>query len=166
MKKDESGKWQIVPKQGPAGFKGWLPICEKNLPYELTASFLLTADAPGVPKPIKLQEQHRPLFPLDKPITEESGRRIAEWARGGKSQGAAPSPTAAPVHAAPAAEGGPAYITPDQVTFLGDMLRDNGLDKERFLAAIKVPSLALIPADKYAAAKARIEDVIEKRRAA
>jgi hypothetical protein len=71
----EDGKTKIVPKEGPGGFKGWLPICEKNLPYELTASFLLHADAPGVPKPIKLQEQHRPLFPLDKPITEEAAAR-------------------------------------------------------------------------------------------
>lgn len=79
---DKPGKKKIVPKVGPAGFKGWLPICEKNLPYELTASFLLTADAPGVPKPIKLQEQHRALFALDQPISEESGRAIAQWARG------------------------------------------------------------------------------------
>ena len=51
----EDGKTRIVPKEGPGGFKGWLPICEKNLPYELTASFLFTADAPGVPRPMKLQ---------------------------------------------------------------------------------------------------------------
>lgn len=76
------GKTQIVPKKGPTGLDGWMPICEKSLPFELTASFLLTADAPGVPKPIKLQQQHRPLFPLDKPITEESGKLIAKWASG------------------------------------------------------------------------------------
>ena len=83
--KGEDGKTKIVPKQGPAGFRGWLPVCEKTLPYELTASFLLTADAPGIPKPIKLQEQHRALFPLDQPITEDSGRAIAAWAAGGSA---------------------------------------------------------------------------------
>lgn len=88
----EDGKTRIVPKVSPTGFVGWLPICEKNLPYELTASFLLTADAPGVPKPIKLQEQHRPLFPLDRPITEESGAAIAAWASGGT----APRPATPP----------------------------------------------------------------------
>jgi len=62
-----------------------MPVCEKNLPYELTVSFLLTADAPGMPKPIKLQEQHRAMFPLGKPITEESGRLVAAWAAGGKA---------------------------------------------------------------------------------
>lgn len=82
----EDGKTRIVPKEGPGGFKGWLPICEKNLPYELTASFLFTADAPGVPRPMKLQEQHRALFPLDQPITEESGARIAAWATGSSAK--------------------------------------------------------------------------------
>ena len=38
---------------------------------------------PGVPEPIKLQEQHKAFFPLDKPITEESGRILGEWAKGG-----------------------------------------------------------------------------------
>lgn len=83
MVRGEDGKLKIQPKMTPTGLAGWVPICEKNLPYELTASFLLTADAPGVPKPIKLQEQMRALFPLGDPITEESGRRIAEWAAGG-----------------------------------------------------------------------------------
>lgn len=83
MTKDGSGKTVIVKKQGLTGLDGWFPICEKNLPFELTASFLLTADAPGMPKPIKLQEQHRALFPFDKPISEDSGKMIAEWASGG-----------------------------------------------------------------------------------
>lgn len=84
MVKGSDGKLAIVPKQSLTGKDGWIPVCEKNLPFELTASFLLLASKPGYPQPIKLQEQHRPLFPLDKPINEESGRRIAEWASGGK----------------------------------------------------------------------------------
>lgn len=83
MKKGKDGKIEIVPKETVSGFRGWIPVCEKNLPFELTASFLLTADAPGVPKPIKLQEQHRAMFDLSKPITEDCGKRIAEWAHGG-----------------------------------------------------------------------------------
>jgi hypothetical protein len=59
------------------------PDREKNLPYELTASFLLMADRPGVPKPIKLQEQHRPLVPLDQPLSEDTGTALAAWAAGG-----------------------------------------------------------------------------------
>jgi len=76
MEKGPEGKIQIVPQ-------GWQPVCSKELPYELTVSFLLTPDNPGVPHPIKLQEQHKGLFPLDKQIDEESGKKISEWALGG-----------------------------------------------------------------------------------
>lgn len=79
----EDGKWVIQPKHTLTGLDGWIPICEKNLPFEMTASFLLHAERPGIPRPIKLQEQHLPFFPLGEPITEESGRRLAEWAAGG-----------------------------------------------------------------------------------
>lgn len=82
MVKDEKGKTVFRPKQSLTGKDGWLPVCDKNLPFEATCSFLLLASNPGVPHPIKLQEQHRALFPLDKPITEESGKLIAQWASG------------------------------------------------------------------------------------
>jgi hypothetical protein len=82
MVRGDDGKMKIVPKVSRTGLDGWIPICEKSLPYELTASFLLTNDAPGMPKPIKLQEQHRALFPLDQPLDEKSGERIAAWAAG------------------------------------------------------------------------------------
>jgi hypothetical protein len=83
MVRGADGKMEIREKQSLTGLHGWIPIAEKNLPYELTASFLLLADRPGVPHPIKLQQQHRDLFPLDQPITEESGARLAAWANGG-----------------------------------------------------------------------------------
>lgn len=83
--KREDGKTKIVPKESLTGLDGWIPICDKNLPFELTASFLLTADKPGICKPIKLQEQHRPFFPLDALVTRDAGRQLAEWARGGRA---------------------------------------------------------------------------------
>lgn len=79
----EDGKTKIVPKQSVIGLDGWIPVTEKTVPYELTVSLLLTPDKPGMPHPVKLQSQHRALFPLDRPITEESGRAIAAWAAGG-----------------------------------------------------------------------------------
>ena len=82
MARGADGKMEIREKQSLTGLHGWIPITEKNLPYELTASFLLMADRPGVPQPIKLQEQHRALFPLTEPITEASGARLAAWAKG------------------------------------------------------------------------------------
>jgi len=87
VKKD--GKMVVQPKQSLTGLDGWLPVCDKNLPFEATCSFLLLADRPGLPHPIKLQEQHKAIFPLDTPITEESGRRLAAWASGAPK--AAPS---------------------------------------------------------------------------
>lgn len=80
--KDAEGKVKIIPKRTTTGLDGWVPICEKNLPYEATCSFLLLATAPGVPHPIKLQEQHKAFFQLDKPISEGCGKRIAAWAAG------------------------------------------------------------------------------------
>ena len=96
MVRGDDGRMRIVPKVTTTGLSGWVPICEKNLPYELTVSVLLTADAPGVPKPIKLQEQHRPFFPLDQPITERTGEQLAAWARGGVSSTPTPSPSSLP----------------------------------------------------------------------
>jgi hypothetical protein len=81
-----NGETVVRPKQSLTGLDGWIPICEKSLPYELTLSFLLTADAPGVPKPIKMPEQFKGFVPLDQPIGEETGAQLAEWAKGGTSQ--------------------------------------------------------------------------------
>jgi len=65
---------------------GWQPICEKNLPYEMTCSFVLDPTNPGVPIPVKLQEQHKHIFPLNKQIDRECGVKLAEWAAGTKTQ--------------------------------------------------------------------------------
>jgi hypothetical protein len=73
--KDAQGKMVIVPL-------GWMPICEKNFMYEMTASFTLSDTVNHLPTPIKLQEQHRPFFPLDRPISEDCGRKLAAWAKG------------------------------------------------------------------------------------
>lgn len=97
----EDGKTKIIPKQTLTGLDGWVPVSEKNLPFELTASFLLLAKHPGIPHPIKLQEQHRALFPLDKPITEESGRALAAWASGAKESTAVRAAPEAPMTAMP-----------------------------------------------------------------
>lgn len=73
---------------------GWMPICEKRFMYEMTASFTLTPDRPGVPHfdlPHKLQQQHRAMFPQSELISERAGQLLAEWARGGK-----PSPQTQP----------------------------------------------------------------------
>ena len=91
-----NGKLEVQKKQSLTGKDGWIPICDKNLPFEATCSFLLLASNPGIPHPIKLQEQHKEIFQLDKAITEESGKRLAAWAAG-----AASIPEQGPVAATP-----------------------------------------------------------------
>ncbi len=81
--KDAQGKTVVRPKSSLVGADGWIPICEKRLPFELTISLLLTADAPGVPKPIKLERRHADLIPLDRQLDESVGERLAAWAAGG-----------------------------------------------------------------------------------
>ena len=76
MEKDDKGKMQIVPI-------GLQPICSKEMPYELTASFLLNSEKPGIPVPLKLQEQHKAMFPPNTLLDEKSGTLISEWAKGG-----------------------------------------------------------------------------------
>lgn len=82
IKDEKTKKTKVVPMETLSGYKGWIPICDKRFLFEMTASFILLPDRPGVPIPIKLQEQHKPFFPLDRPITEEAGRKLAEWAKG------------------------------------------------------------------------------------
>jgi len=91
----ENGKMVIKPKQTLIGADGFVPICEKNLPYELTLSLLLKADRPGFPHPIKLQEQHKAMIPLDRPIGRSTGEALAKWA-GGETP-AAPTATLNPL---------------------------------------------------------------------
>jgi hypothetical protein len=83
---------------------GWMPICEKRFMFEMTASFTLTPDRPGIPHfdlPHKLQQQHRSMFSDLEPIGETSGRLLAEWAAGGS---ASPAPPPSPVAAGDAEE--------------------------------------------------------------
>jgi len=154
---DGKKKTKIVPKQSLVGLDGWIPVTEKTVPFELTVSLMLTPDKPGIPQPIKLQQQHKALFPLDKEITEESGRLIAEWASGG----AAP---AAPETPRPSTSPNVALITPDQHTFISDKFRDNQISVETFLEKAKIKSLIWIPAADYQRTLKYIDDVLEARR--
>jgi hypothetical protein len=136
----ENGKTVIHAKQSLTGLDGWIPICDKNLPFELTTSLLFTADRPGIPQPIKLQEQHRALFPLDRQVNEESGRLIAEWARGGVPPATSPARQTA---------GEVDYITTDQVTEITDTIQTHPTIRVQLVK--RFGSVSKIPADKFQA---------------
>lgn len=113
VKNKDTGKLEVVPKRTLAGHVGWIPVAGKDVPYELTISLVVTPDAPGVPHAIKLQEQHRSLVSLDAPLDEETGKRLAQWAKGGTASrtdsvtipptdGGSPGPSAEQPFQAPA----------------------------------------------------------------
>lgn len=73
---------------------GWSPICAKGLEFELTFSFLLShehpgiylaSDAPGYGRALKLPEVLKPCFPEGQLIGEQSGKALGAWAAGGAS---------------------------------------------------------------------------------
>lgn len=80
--KGADGKQKIIQASERPVADRWEPICEKRFPYELTVSFVLTPGAPGIPVPVKLQDQHRPFFPLDKHLDEAAGSALAAWSTG------------------------------------------------------------------------------------
>lgn len=127
----EYTKTVIVQPKDMKPEERWVPICEKRFMYEMTLSLVLTPAQPGVPIPIKLQQQHRASVPLDKPISEDTGRALAEWARGGapKSAAANPSPAEAerPASKAAAEDAGqqpapPVPTAEDYSALVDDML--------------------------------------------
>ena len=148
MEKDSNGKTVIVQK-------GWQPICEKNMPYELTMSFLLTPDSPGIAKPIKLQEQHKAAINLSRPIDEEAGKNLAKWAAGGSKQ-AAPIPS--PV---PAEDGAASDVDSAVADFTAAMKDSFTMDelKESWAAAYKW-------AKPYPAIRDKLQAVYEKQKEA
>lgn len=165
MVRGEGGKMEVRKKHTATGLDGWVPICEKNLPYELTASFLLMAARPGIPLPIKLQEQHKLLFPLDRAITEESGRALAAWAAGATEQKTAAaredgSPTPPDPSPAPAA----ALITDDQCADLLTMLADVPNGEQRFKLKAGIKSIRDLSASEYGRALAWVKTAQEAAR--
>lgn len=126
----------VRPKESLVGAQGWIPICEKRLPFEATISLLLTADAPGVPKPIKLESRHAALVPLDRPLSEETGVALAAWAAGGDPTGSVVPPTddrAGAPDGAPQGAGAPAeeFASHDQRRRLFAVKTERGIEDQR-----------------------------------
>jgi ABC-type dipeptide/oligopeptide/nickel transport system ATPase subunit len=72
---------------------GWMPISDDDFLFEMTVCALLAPGSDGVPtfksdmvgerQFLKLPMQFRSLFRDGKQLDEDTGRRLAEWARGG-----------------------------------------------------------------------------------
>lgn len=85
-KNPKTGKNEVVPVESIKGHPGWLIDTEQKnrpLPYELTLSILLIPrpeEERGHPIVVKIEDQHRQLVPLDKPLSEDTGVALAKWA--------------------------------------------------------------------------------------
>lgn len=112
VKDPKTQRLEVRAKQSLTGLDGWIPITEKNLPYEATVSFLLMPDKPGIGLPIKLQEQHKKYFDLTKPLDEKAGAGMAEWAAGGTPTETRKEPPPQPRPAQPAQPKPPAPSGP------------------------------------------------------
>ena len=78
--------------------------------YELTIMLGFHPSAPGVPIGIKLADKFKPFVPLDRLLDEDTGARLAAWARGDlKAAAPARAPARAP---APPAEPPPSDEPP------------------------------------------------------
>jgi hypothetical protein len=81
--------------------QGFQPICGPDIPYAMSLSFMLYVEQPGVPVVIKpLLDDLKPLVPLDRPIDEALGAKLAAWAGGVLPAGEA-TKTVAPSPAQP-----------------------------------------------------------------
>jgi hypothetical protein len=67
---------------------GWQPICEQNMLYDMTISFMVTPDAKGVPLMQgdkfygKLNDPYAQFFQPGRQVSFETGKRLRAWARG------------------------------------------------------------------------------------
>lgn len=72
-------------KAGDKILKRWEPICNKQFPFEITVSFMLSASAKGVidlDMPWKMEKDHQGIFHNGDLISEEHGAKLAAWASG------------------------------------------------------------------------------------
>jgi ABC-type dipeptide/oligopeptide/nickel transport system ATPase subunit len=94
MVKNDRGKQEVVPQ-------GWMPIAGEEFVFEMTASCLLLPRANGVPtwesgEPgertmMKLPLQFQTIFSESKPLSEDIGEQLAQWAAGGAQAPAKPA---------------------------------------------------------------------------
>ncbi len=99
---------------------GWQPICEKNMLYDLTISFMVTPDQKGIPLMQngkfygKLNPPYAQFFQPGRQVSIETGRQLRAWARG-ETISNAPSRPSSPASAQDAGESPPANSSPASV---------------------------------------------------
>lgn len=103
---------KIKPVRGGEPIKlGWQPETTSDLPYEMTARFLLTPGSQGVPMitpeekaelmQIKNPRQFESIIKPGEQLNEDLGERMARWAMGGAAATSVPTGEPAPGAAIP-----------------------------------------------------------------
>lgn len=116
----QNGKTEIVPQ-------GFMPIAGDEFLFEQTVNCLLLPKSGGVPTwqsdnvgekmMMKLPAHFRSIFANDRPLDEQTGRALAQWARGGspKPEAERPSPSTSERPAPDAAADGAGHHSPPPV---------------------------------------------------
>jgi hypothetical protein len=82
----ENGRTVVKPKEGALSFEvgseRYHCITDTRLLFEMTMLLAFVHERPGVPIPIKLEEQHRFLFPDGQAVSVAAGAGLAHWASG------------------------------------------------------------------------------------
>lgn len=96
VKNEQSGKTEMVPQ-------GWEPISGKEIVFEFMCNFVLMPKSNGIPTwnstkageamTMKMPEQFKVMLANPEPLSEDLGRRMAEWAKGSTSNVQSPNVT-------------------------------------------------------------------------
>lgn len=147
-------KLKIIPGAQPIDL-GWQPIASDRVSFETIFTLMLPPHCKGMPDE-KLSEMREPfdsMVPFDRAVDEELGRRLAEWAKGGKES--------APHDAAT-----DQFITPDQVVVLETLCGEVGTTPDKLKKAAGVERLSRILAADYQKAKDWLDNVRKARQVA
>lgn len=134
--KNAQGKSEVKPM-------GFMPIAGEEIVFEMTVNCLLLPKSDGVPtwcsdeigerQMMKLPEQFKTIFAAQKALDEDTGRQLAEWAKGGPASSPGRPQAPAVDQAAPAQQDTPAGAAEVQET---ESERLQRLDKALGVAAV------------------------------
>lgn len=87
-------KLKIITGQAPIDL-GWQPIAGERIAFETIFTLMLPPHSKGVPD-LSLSEMREPfdtLIPKGQQLSEDTGKKLAEWARGGAASQAVSTPS-------------------------------------------------------------------------
>ena len=135
---------------------GWTPICSSRFEFEMTSLLVLPEGSKGTPDlqatAAGLREPLDQIFKPGVQLSEELGRKLAQWATGGQQNPAARSAEAAvsPLSAGTATVAqDPAFISADQLIQITDLCADYKISEDRVCKKAGVAKLADLPSLKY-----------------